>query len=839
MENINLGIDLGTTNSVVAIFKQGEVQVFRNPISWKETLTSVVAFRKKRITVGEKAREFLEKDPKNVFGGFKRKMGTAEKYQVASLGKEISPVELSSHILKELKTFLPPEEKNDAAVVTIPASFDTVQSNATKESGFMAGFRQVVLLQEPIAASLAYANQNKTKELENGYWLVYDLGGGTFDVALVKIQEEEMRIVDHQGDNFLGGRDFDAGIVEKLIIPFLNRKYTFDNFEKELKSAKGKYNKDWYVLLNKAEDAKIQLSRQKSTEIEILMTDDVGNEVDELFELSREEFESIIEPSIQQTVDMIKAIISENQLVKNEIQFILMVGGSTYIPFVREKLKKELEIDVNCEIDPTTAVAFGAAYYAGTKPKELPEQAEESSQNNEEASKQAPEASPELKIKMAYEKASKDTEVFFAAKVEGHYRNYFYKIYREDGGFDTGLKQLEEKINESLPLVKNSYNYFQLKVYDRQNNEVETNVERIGITQGKYSIVGQPLPEDICLEIDNPELNETELHVLFKKNSILPIKKTETRLINKTIKAGSNDKFIINVMEGTAKSIPVANKTIGFMEINGKKLKRDLIKGADIELEFEISESRDLKIIAYIPMLDQEFIEIFKPSKRHIPVERLIMEINDLINSVDEEIATAVRIEDYENAKKLNGVKSELEKLKENSHDLSEDDITDKRYQIEDKKRKMASLIYESTKDKHINKLSHDYFSEKLNCKMVMNRIGNNGEKERFKKITGDEKEIMNANNPRVIKEKIRELQELMYSALWRDSNYLLNIFEWLKTRRNEFRDTKQAESLIDSGNKAVQEENYNSLRQVNISLLNLLPPETKQEAINRATGLL
>ena len=194
MENmINFGIDLGTTNSVIAKFVKGEVQVFTNPTDFgRNTLPSVIAFRKDRIFVGSKAQEFAEKDPKNVISRFKRKMGTSESYKIPVLNQSKSPIELSAQILKELKNFVQSGETLDSVVITIPASFDTIQSNATKEAGLQAGFKQVILLQEPIAASLAYANKKKDKELADGQWLVYDLGGGTFDVALVKIKEGEM-----------------------------------------------------------------------------------------------------------------------------------------------------------------------------------------------------------------------------------------------------------------------------------------------------------------------------------------------------------------------------------------------------------------------------------------------------------------------------------------------------------------------------------------------------------------------------------------------------------------------------------------------------------------------
>ncbi|NJN77928.1 MAG: Hsp70 family protein [Saprospiraceae bacterium] len=188
---INFGIDLGTTNSAIAKFENGKVEIFRNPLNLKQTLPSVVAFRKNKIMVGDKAREYMQRDPNNVVGAFKRKMGTSEAYKIALLAENKTPIQLSAEVLKELKNFVHTGENVEAAVITIPASFDTIQSNATKKAGFEAGFKQVVLLQEPIAASLAYANKDEDA-FEEGQWLVYDLGGGTFDVALVRIAEGEV-----------------------------------------------------------------------------------------------------------------------------------------------------------------------------------------------------------------------------------------------------------------------------------------------------------------------------------------------------------------------------------------------------------------------------------------------------------------------------------------------------------------------------------------------------------------------------------------------------------------------------------------------------------------------
>jgi molecular chaperone DnaK len=339
--------------------------------------------------------------------------------------------------------------------------------------------------------------------------LVYDLGGGTFDVALIKIKEGEMKVLDHEGDNFLGGADFDNMIVEKLVIPKILEKYSFSNLEDEMKSATGKFNAKYYVLLRRAEEAKITLSSRTSAEIVIDgFEDEEGNEVDMEIVITRSEFNELIKPNIDGTIDMIKKIITRNSLKPIDVQFTLMVGGSTYIPYVRSRVEEVLQIPANCEIDPTTAVAIGAAYYAATKPKEI--------SKGESNKKHTP-----ISIKASYNKASKEKEELFAARITGDVKGLSYRILRQDGGYDSGLKKLGDRINEDLPLVDGAYNFFTLAVYDEQNNVIETDIEPIGINSG-FGISGQPIPEDICLEVDdydNPGKNKIKTCIPKKLNS--------------------------------------------------------------------------------------------------------------------------------------------------------------------------------------------------------------------------------------------------------------------------------------------------------------------------------
>lgn len=825
MENtINFGIDLGTTNSSIAKFVKGDVVVFNNPLDYgRSTLPSVVYYKKDRIVVGNKAKEYLERDPKNVVGLFKRKMGTSESFQIKSINESKTPVDLSAQVLKELKTFVNTGDSLESVVITIPASFDSIQSNATKEAGKQAGFKQVVLLQEPIAASLAYANMKKSKELTDGNWLVYDLGGGTFDVALVRIKDGEMKVVDHKGDNFLGGSDFDRLILEKLIIPKISEQYTFNDLENQMKSALGKYNAKYYSLLNQAEEAKIRLSAVSSAEIIVeRMEDEEGNDVDMEITITKSEFNDLIKDSIDNTIEMIKTMLTRNSLTSNDVQFNLMVGGSTFIPFVRQRVEEVLQIPVNCKIDPTTAVAIGAAYYAATKPKEF---------TNEKTDKRH----STISFKVSYNKASKEKDELFAARITGETEGLFYKIVRQDGGFDSGLKELSERINEDLPLVENTYNFFILTVYDSLNNVVDTDMDPIGINSG-FGISGQPLPEDICLEIDdynNP--GQTRLALIFERNSVLPTKRTLTFPINKPITKGDDSaKLWINVYEGPQTSVPEANKLIGVIAISGEQVSRDIAKGSDLEVTIIISESRDVTVSGYLNMSDQEFKNVFNPKERDTNITLLKAQVIDLSSKLDNEIELATEKEDFETAGTLSKVKREMEVVEFETEMLTNDDVTDKRYQLEDKKRKIAQEIDNATKGKRIQKATDNYYETKEECDQLIELLGNDLERKAFNDIISQESAFLATKSPLKIQEKSDEFHEIIMQIRWRTPEFLKALFIYILNDQEKIIDQPQAKNLIDAGKFAIESQNWERLKEINFGLMELLPRDSKENITNR-----
>lgn len=828
---INFGIDLGTSNSLIAKFDKGQVEVFKNPSGFKESLPSVVGFRNDRILVGEQARAYLQRDAKSVVSRFKRKMGTSESFQIKSLNNASkTPVELSAYVLKELKTFVQTGEELDAAVITIPASFDTLQSNATKEAGKQAGFKTVALLQEPIAASLAYANKERNVDLKNSQWLVYDLGGGTFDAALVRIVEGELTVVDHEGDNYLGGTDFDATLIEKLVVPELQKRGKFEDLLTQLKSQSGRHNQLWYTLLLKAEEAKVDLSAKTSAEIDlgtITVEDDEGNPIDSIITITRSDFESLIKEQVDTTIEMVKRILMRNSLQPADLKFVLMVGGSTYIPYVRKRVQEVMGIPVNTSIDPTNAIAVGAAYFAGTKEKQAV------------TGEIKPSSSP-LKIRTAYNKTSQESEEPFTAKVEGDLEGLQYRIVSIDGSFDSGLKRLQARIVEDLPLREGAFNLFTLRITDAQGNVVPLDSDTIQIAQGRYSVAGQMLPDDICLVIDDLAAKDTRLVSLFSKNVVLPAQTKLTQEVGRTIVKGSSDEIRILVVEGPSNRHSSTNKPLGMLLISGKQLTKDLLKGTEVDLKFSMSESRDLTVSAYLNGTDQEFSEVFNPKARTVSTAVLATEVLQLESRIQQEIDDAQSNGQREVATGLGKTLNAIQSLMPEVSSLSADDVTDKKFQLEDRKRELAREMHELTAGKRLEQARKTYQEEKSEVALLVQESGNDRERNLLRDITNREPSFINSNNPEKIAAETEALARVRWAILMRTPDFLTGMFQHLVEKRPAMNDQIQATQLVDSGKRAISKEDWDELRVINGRLWSLVPAEEQSaEDMRMFTGLV
>ena len=346
-----IGIDLGTTNSCVAIYEGGEAKVITNPEGMRTT-PSVVAFKKGEIIVGQKAKNQMVTN-KDTISSIKRKMGTSDK--VHANDKDYTPEEISAMILGDLKKTAEAYlgEKVSRAVITVPAYFNDSQRQATKNAGKIAGLEVERIINEPTAAALAYGldKQDKTQTI-----LVYDLGGGTFDVSILEIGDGVFEVKSTSGNNKLGGDDFDERIMDWMV----------KEFKKESGIDLSNDKMAMQRVKDAAEKAKKDLSGMSSTEISLpFITQGEEGPIHLNMTLTKAKFEDLISDLVESTLEPVRKAMKDAKLTAKDIDKVLLVGGSTRIPCVQELVKKELGKEPSKEVNPDEVVAMGAAIQGG------------------------------------------------------------------------------------------------------------------------------------------------------------------------------------------------------------------------------------------------------------------------------------------------------------------------------------------------------------------------------------------------------------------------------------------------------------------------------------------
>ena len=346
-----IGIDLGTTNSCVCVYEGGEAKVIANP-EGNRTTPSVVAFKKGEIIVGDAAKRQVVTN-KDTVSSVKRLMGTSEKVHVN--GKDYTPEEISAMILSDLKKTAEAYlgETVNKAVITVPAYFNDAQRQATKNAGKIAGLEVERIINEPTAAALAYGldKQDKTEQI-----LVYDLGGGTFDVSILELGDGVFEVKSTSGNNHLGGDDFDKKIVDYLV----------SEFKKENGVDLTKDKMAMQRLKDAAEKAKKDLSGMSTTQISLpFLSQGEDGPLHLELSLTRAKFEDLVRDLVESTKEPVRKALKDAKLSASDIDKVLLVGGSTRIPMVQELVKNELGKEPSKGVNPDEVVAMGAAIQGG------------------------------------------------------------------------------------------------------------------------------------------------------------------------------------------------------------------------------------------------------------------------------------------------------------------------------------------------------------------------------------------------------------------------------------------------------------------------------------------
>jgi molecular chaperone DnaK len=588
----------------------GKPEVIRNESRCETTPSCVYYSKGGEKIVGAAAVQRFRKDLSRRAGfraqlEFKRDMGTDITFEFPDVKGRFSPEELSADVLRALRGCVRDEEVR-SAVIAVPAAFGQTQIEATQRAAELAGLSHVELVPEPLAASLAYCIDGKTGART---WLVYDMGGGTFDAVLMSMEEGLMKVVDIAGDRKMGGKDMDYRIVDEILVPYLRGCFKIDRL-----MADPQRRKRLRTLLKwlYAEQAKISLSSATTCRIEMdddLMDDDTGKPMgDVTLSLSRERLESLVEETVTRSIDICRELCRRNSVDPAALHAVLLVGGPTYMPCVRDAVRG-LGAPLDTSVDPMTAVAKGAAIFAGTRP--LP------------AALCAFDARARARVTLAYPETTVEKRVTVGIRLERISspgllpEQLWAQISTTDGRWKSGRLALEnDSLAVSVQLAEGQPNPLEVELFDSRGDRVECDPSRFTVLQG-IKIGNPPLPLDICLELSRFAEGDT-LVAIARRGDTLPATGILRGLNTKSVlRPGvASDRVAIPVYEGEEGSRPLYNRYVGELVITGIQVERLVPAGSDVTVTMKIDTSRRKHVSAYIDIIDQTFEEVMEPLQK-------------------------------------------------------------------------------------------------------------------------------------------------------------------------------------------------------------------------------
>jgi molecular chaperone DnaK len=825
---IDFGLDLGTTNSGVAVLEGNEVQVIRNNENFEYTPSAVWIDRNGRLHIGRTAYEQLDRDPENAHAEFKLQMGTSEARAFSRSGRRMKPEELSAEILKQLRADVlgRRQENIESVVITVPAAFEAPQTEATMAAARLAGLKQTPLLQEPVAAALAWGFQTKQDKV---FWLVYDFGGGTFDAAVVSIRDGGIQVVNHGGDNHLGGKLIDWAIVDELLVPALTKDRPLTDFRR----GNPKWRSAFAKLKLEAEKAKIRVSNDESAPIHIdfLCNDDRNEPVEFDFELRRVDVEALMAPLVLRSLNICRKVLLEKRLAPGNIEKLLLVGGPTQAPYLRQLLAdgaNGLGIALDFGVDPMTAVARGAAIFSGTQRVECGPQ---------------PVKIGEYGLELDYKPVGSDPEPVVGGRVLASPGSVPAGLTIEFTNAAVRPPWRSGKIGVSpegsfvaqLWAEKGRENVFEIELRDSAGTVLKASPKSIAYRLGLV-ISEQPLIHSIGVALAN-----NTLAVFLKKGTGLPAKQRRVLLTTVEVRKGQPGQFIrVPLMEGENENRADRNRRIGDFEVKDTEVRRDVPAGSEIEVLIEVDESRIFRAKAYIPIRDQEFDMVLKLHKEHPASAELktqaerekkrLAEVRDRAKKVPDP-AAQVALQRVDGERMVHEVDTAL------AASQDDPDAADK---CGNRLLDLKQTIDEAEDALELPTLLADAEQEIRLAKELAGQYGKPDEKQSVATLEREIRVTIETRDPDVLRRKVEELRTVKFQILRGQPAWWVGLLDDLrKNHRPRMRDGQQADDLFNLGQRAIQSGDVPGLQSVVRQLFALLPQEQQIAAGVGSTVML
>jgi len=825
---VDYGIDLGTTNSAVAILHGTETEIFKNNEGLETTPSAVWLDKKNRLHVGIPAKNRLETDPDNAHSEFKGQMGKKQEYRFSHNGQSMLPEELSSEVIKSLKGDIMQRtgEELQAAVVTVPAVFELPGCNATKKAAQLAGLSMSPLLQEPVAAALTYGFQS---ESDNVYWMVYDFGGGTFDAAIVRLRDGAIDVVNHAGDMHLGGTQIDWAIVDELLIPAVRKE---NPSLKEFDRGNLKWSGAMAKLKKAAEECKITVSRADAAPIyyEMLCLDEKGNPVAFEYELSRHDVERLAEPFIESTINLCKQALSEKRLKSTHMEKLLLVGGTSQIPYLQERLldsKRGLGIALDSRIDPLTVVARGAAIFAGTQriPDDFFGQGATKGQ---------------YRIDLEYSPVGTDLEPLVGGKVQppenGNLTGFTIEFVNTEAQppWRSGKIALDSNgtFMTNVLAERGRRNLFRIELGDATGSLQEVSPDHFPYTPGAE--MGEiPLIQSIGIG-----LADNSMFHFFEKGAPLPARKTVTRRTAVAVQRNQPGAiFSFPVLEGENRRAD-RNRIIGSLQIDTGELKRDIPEGSEVKIMLEVDESRLVRTTAYLPILDEEYQEVLQLEKKEVNLDALKSEIEAEKKRLEQQSVKVRETHDrqaeqilqrIENQRMLHQVEAAFAAA---NADPDAGDESEKRLlELQIALDEVEAALEWPAKLTEAEQSIED-------ARKVVENFGDDNDKTTLNTLERETRQAMTGGDVDILRRKIHELDRLYYAILMAQPAWWAYQLDMLceEENKSKMRDPGKADQLIADGRRAVEREDFASLRAAVGQLMDLLPM-AEQQKLKRGAG--
>jgi len=822
---IDFGIDLGTTNSAVSVMNSGKIETLKVGLS--DVLPSCVYIDKKgneHIGAGGKDRLQHERSTNDAHIEFKRTMGTDKKYMFETASKEYTSEELSAKVLKELRSTAasrfnatPPL----AVIVTIPAMFESPQRTATANAGKLAGFEHVELLMEPVAAAVAAGFQSDT---EKAFWIIYDFGGGTFDASIISIRDGQLTVVEHAGDNFLGGANLDWLIVEDILLPHLAESGDVSHLTRGAMEGNSSVRAQMYKLKFIAELIKSSLSKENEVAhfVEEAVLDVDGTPMDIDLTISRELLNGTIHDLVSRTVTITKELIASSNLKSSDIEKVLMVGGTTFIPLVRDKVA-ELGIEVDCSIDPMTIVSRGAAVYAASR--RMPDGITQESK-----------PTSGLCVQLEYVPVVKSPTSPVGGRVtsadgselpEGMQLN----IKRGDDAWESGSMSVDESgmFFTDVTLVPSEASEFKVIALDSSGAALEITPSSFTVTHG-ITVGGASLPQTIRLcKADG------STQALLQKGSIFPAiaNKLEVHTV-KSLASGSDEELRIPFAEGD-QEIADRNLEGSLLIIKGEDIERSLPAGSMIEISGQVDVSGVFTASCFVEVLDETFkasnsILELNPDKFDEQLTRIQERIDEIEEKVEESGNTTAEgnLATITDGGRVDTIRESIDEGRK-SDDIAR--VGTARNDMVRLQNELDAIECEVTWPSILSK----YNEECEETRRLVQQYGDDRDKKLLQQLEEEGKRAVDAEDGRMVKSITSYMSSLGFAALSRQPEFWMSILGDLAQREHQFTNRSQATSLLAQGARAMQVKDVDTMRSVVQQLWSLLPES--EAAASRAGG--